>query len=362
MHYLSLARLLYFRMSMGEKSLNWRIITAALFSAVLVVGAYLLAKGVGSPPVAQASAETALLQAIATRDSNGDGLPDWQKALYGIPLTATTTDYFNLGMTDGEAVAKGLIVPKAVADFAIATSTPGASIIDPSLPPAPAEGTLTAAFAKTFFTLYLNAKQANGGIELSQTQIDNLADQTLNSLSSLAVVAPDYKSANDLTVSGTGAEALKAFAANVEAVFSKNTSDATKNEILYLSDVLQNNDTSAFPHLISIAKMYRDSAAGLAVLSVPQELAAADLTLINALMRESEITSDFARVNTDPLAAMLALQQYQQVGQSFIQAFTGVNDTYVGAGVTSSMGAPGAAFINTAAIIAARQQTAAILP
>ena len=117
----------------GNVSLNWRTIVAALFSVVLVVGAYVLARGIELPLTAQASTETALLQAIATRDSTGDGLPDWQKALYGIPLNSTTTDYFNLGMTDGEAVARGLIVPKAIADIQVTTSS-DSPIIDPSLP------------------------------------------------------------------------------------------------------------------------------------------------------------------------------------------------------------------------------------
>lgn len=347
---------------MGQIMRNWRTLTATLFSVALVAGAYVLARGFEIPPTAQASAETALLQAIATRDSNGDGLPDWQKVLYGIPLTSTTTDYFNLGMTDGEAVAKGLIVPKAIADIAIATSSGQSTIVDPSLPPVPAEGTLTSAFAENFFTLYLKAKQANGGVELSQTQIDTLATQALEDLSSMVAVAPEYKTAKDLTVSGSGVEALRTFAANAEAVLLKNKNDATKNEILYLQDVVQNGDTTALPHLISIAKMYRDSAVGLAALPVPAELATDAIALINALMRASEITSDFARVNTDPLTAMFALSQYVQIGQSFAATFAGISDIYTATGAVLSDGMPGALFIKIATNIREQQRAVTALP
>jgi len=121
---------------MGRILGNWRIILATFFSLVLIVGAYVLARGAVSPSIAEASTETALLQAIATRDSTGDGLPDWEKSLYGIPINATTTDYFHLGMTDGEAVAKGLVVPKAIADVGTASSSDDSDIVDPSLPPA----------------------------------------------------------------------------------------------------------------------------------------------------------------------------------------------------------------------------------
>ncbi len=204
--------ILYLDTVEGRFIVNWRVITATLFSAVLIVGAYALAHNVESPPLAQASEETALLQAIATKDSNGDGLPDWEKVLYGIPVTSTTTDYFHLGMTDGEAVAKGLIVPKAIADITVATSSPVGAAVDHSLPPAPADGTLTAAFAKNFFTLYLAARQNNGGADLSEADMQNIANETLNSLSSAITPTPDFKSVRDLTVSGSGSDALKAFA------------------------------------------------------------------------------------------------------------------------------------------------------
>ena len=221
---------------MGRIFGNWRISLSVLFSLALIVGAYALARSVESPPVAQASEETALLQAIATKDSTGDGLPDWEKSLYGIPTDATTTDYFNLGMTDGEAVAKGLIVPKAIADISVASSSDSSDIVDPSLPPAPADDTLTATFSKNFITLYLEAVQANGGDDnLSDDEIQNVANETMQSLTSSVTAAPDYKSASDLTVSGSGTDALKAFAVSAEAVLAANTDDATTSEINYLS-------------------------------------------------------------------------------------------------------------------------------
>jgi len=60
----------------GEIFKHRNIIAATLFSVVLIVGAYMFARGIESPQVAQASTETALLQAIASKDSDSDGLPD----------------------------------------------------------------------------------------------------------------------------------------------------------------------------------------------------------------------------------------------------------------------------------------------
>src|ERR1035437_7373016 len=112
-------------MMRGEIFKHKQIGAATLFSVVIVVGAYFLARGIESPPVVQASTETALLQAIASKDSDSDGLPDWEESRYG--TDPHVADTFHLGMTDGESVAKGLIVPKAIADIPVATSTPTAN-------------------------------------------------------------------------------------------------------------------------------------------------------------------------------------------------------------------------------------------
>ncbi|MBI2409842.1 hypothetical protein HYV30_02245 [Candidatus Kaiserbacteria bacterium] len=327
---------------MGRILGNLRIPLAVFISAALIAGAFVLARGVGSPPGAAASAESALLNAIATRDSDSDGLPDWEEALYG--TDANVADSFRLGMPDGEAVAKGLIVPKALADISVATSSSAA--LDSSLPPVPGENTLTAAFSRNFLAAYLEAKRAKGGAALSQADVNAVADQVLGLLSQSISSAPDFKTERDLKISGSSQAALKEFAVNAEAVLLNNTSNATTSELNYLQSALENGDTSAPAHIASIAKAYRGSALGLAVLPVPKELAAADLTLINSMMRVSEVTADFARVNTDPLAAMLALYQYPQAVVSLGIALNDIDKAYKNAGIAFKPGEGGASFVN----------------
>lgn len=334
--------------TMGRILGHWRTLLASLFAVSVIAGAYVLARGIESPSVAQASTETELLKAIATKDSTGDGLPDWQKALYGIPLDATTTDYFHLGMTDGEAVAKGLIVPKAIAT--IPATVPASSATNSGtdgLPPAPAEGTLTAAFAQSFFALYLQAKQSAGGADLTEAQMGEVANQAIATLRNGVSSAPDFKTASDLTVVGSGKDALLSFAAAAEGVLLKNTASATTSELVYLKEALINNHPEALTHIESIASAYRAGAAGLAALSVPQEIATGDVHLINALMRVGEITTDFSRVHDDPLAAILALGQYAHAVAALAEAFHELGIVYLAAGIMPASGTPGAAFVKT---------------
>jgi len=342
---------------LGNLLKHWQISFSILFSVVLVSGAYFFTRVVIAPQVAQASAETALLKAIATKDSDADGLPDWQEALYG--TDAHVADSFHLGMTDGEAVAKGLIVPKAITDTStLQPSSNGSDIVDPSLPPAPADGTLTAQFAQNFFNLFMAAREANGGADLSEAQMNDVAQQSIQMITSTIKAAPDYKTLNDLTITGSGVDAMKVFAVSAEAVLLKNTNDATTTDINYFKSGLIDGNASAYGHILSIAKGYRGSAAGLSVLPVPRELAQADLLLINTMMRLSQIDVDFTKADSDPLVAILALQQYQTVVTALGKAFVDIGSIYAATNASLPAGSPGAAFINMIANIQAQQAAA----
>ena len=321
---------------MGKIIEHWRIPVATLFSAVLIICAYIFARNVGSPPSVQASEETILLQAIATKDSDNDGLSDWEETLYG--TDAHKSDSFNLGMTDGEAVAKGFVVPKAVANIQSATSTM-----------ATADGTLTSAFAQDFFTLYLAAKQANGGVDLTGDQTNMLVNQAMEQLSKTTLIAADSKTLADIKVFGSGPDTLRVFAIEAEKVFQKHMSTTVINEIQLLKNAVMNGDAEAFDRLASTAQIYRNYASGLMDLPVPQELVKDYLALINAMLMRSEADDNFTKVNTDPLTTMLALEQFSQTESTFWDVFSNISAIYVSSGVVLRNGTPGASFVNVIA-------------
>ena len=329
---------------------EWRVLCAMLFATVLIGGAFFMGRGVPVSNVAEAS-ESSLLAAVATQDSDHDGLPDWEEALYGTdPKNADSND---LGMTDGEAVAGGLIVPRAIADVP-GTSSAGA-IVDPDLPPAAAENTLTAAFAKNLFTSYLNELQNKGG-QLSSEDTAAIAQQALEDLGNSITAAPPFKRIEDLKVQGSGPEAMKAFADAADAIMRANKTTSTKSEIGYLMDVQQNGDTAALEQIRALAKLYRSIAAGLAALPVPQELASDSLALINAFARMGAATNDLAAVQEDPLVTMLALHQYPDNVLALGNAFIKIQKTFDAHRITFAQGEGGATFVNLMRLIAADQE------
>lgn len=333
---------------------HWKVFGAALVSVLLIVGAVYLSRD-GLVPTASASSEEELLKTLATKDSDRDGLPDWEESLYG--TDPQKADSNGLGMTDGEAVRAGLIVPKAIADI---SNTPGGvsgtNPYDPSLPAPPAEGTLTAAFTQEFLLRYVEAKEENGREPLTPLQIKAIADETIAVLATVVVRAPDFKSLKDLSITDSSPEAMLEYAKKAEAAMKAHAGTARAGELAYLKRALEGTEPEdALVQLASIAKTYRETAAGLAAIPVPGTLAPHHLAIVNTLMRSSEISNDFARVSSDPLAAMLGLQQYPDTALAIGEAFIAIGNTYRDAGITLTADTPGASFVNLMVDLAAKQ-------
>jgi hypothetical protein len=332
---------------MGGFLQQWRIPIAVLFSLCLVGASYVLARAVSSPPSAEASPETALLQTVAQMDSDKDGLPDWEETLYGTdPQVADTR---NLGMADGDAVRSGLIVPKAISDIEIAAATiPTNSKIDYEAEdlPIPTPGTLTDSFAKQFLNRYVTAKAKNNGNDLTVTQINALADAMIAELTNAVSRAADYRNRWGMNVSGAGPDAIRSYAAAAEAVTKHNPSGAQKSDTQYFSDVIERRDVSAAGQLQALSKSYRNIAVGLAALATPEELVTPSLGIVNGVMRLSTIYGDIARASDDPFTALLALEQYYATQRAVTRSFKELASVYAAENVVLQKGTPGAEYVN----------------
>ncbi len=329
---------------------NWRLLAAILVATALIIGAFIAATDVFRTTPVVASTETALLQAIATKDSDGDELTDWEEGLYG--TDPAKVDSKGLGMSDGEAVKKGLIIPEA--PTAPAPTTSSGTIAGDSELVSPAQGSLTAAFSQVFFSYYLTAVKEKDG-KLTEEDTAAIAQKAVDELTRSVGKSPDFKMPNEIKVSGSGAEAMRAYAAAAEDVFRAYAKSKEKSELLYLQDLVMNDDLSAIPNIQLLAKSYRDVAAGLAALSVPQEVASAHLALVNAMARIGNISEDFSRVKSDPLVSVLALNQYPvtvlEMGNALIQ----INKLFTEQNIVVAPGTPGAFFVNVIPNVAQRQ-------
>lgn len=273
-----------------------------------------------------------LLVQYAAKDTDADGLPDWEEALYGTdPNNAHTVD---ATLLDGEAVSQGLVKPK----FATATTTP----VDTASIPGVSAGadTVTDEFARALFSQYLS--QAGSGTP-SPESVAVFVEKAVTDLEKKQSV-PDAFNQGQVRVSDSGSDALIAYAASIENVFSKNAIQQEKSEIEYLSDAVQKNDTEALSHVRKIGESYMALSKAYIAQSAPREAALPHLAVANALARIGADITDFGAMDKDPLRAYLGLARYQEDVPKLVTALTLLNKVYTSEQVVVPEGTSGSFF------------------
>jgi hypothetical protein len=309
--------------------------------ALLMIGSAFAFSGPGAffglGRIAEAQSSEELLKEYAAKDTDTDGLPDWQEALYGTdPLNAES---FKAGVKDGDAVAQGLVVPKVAV-------RPEEAPIDPdsisSIDTAP--DSLTDRFSQTLLKQYLLNR---GTTPPSQEEILAFVQDGVASLSA-EVAAKEVYALKDVRSSGTsGVEALKAYAAQVDNAFGAHTVSAEKNELFYFSDAMK-GDATALKKIKDIGEAYANIADALMDIPVPQEAQRSHLAIANSLMQMSEVAGHMASMEEDPLRALMGIGLYRQIAERFVVSFAGMDGIFSARQVTIPAGTDGSEFVQVA--------------
>ncbi|MEK7601889.1 MAG: thrombospondin type 3 repeat-containing protein [Patescibacteria group bacterium] len=308
------------------------IISASAISIVLIGSAYVVS---GPVPfftkTVDAESTHDLLVTYAAKDTDTDGLPDWEEALYGTdPDNAHSV---NAQVTDGEAVNQGLVKPK----FATATTTP---VNISSIPGVTAGATtVTDQFSRKLFEQYLSTR---GATPPTQADIVKFVEAGVGDLKASQVV-PDAFNQGQIRVSGEGPEALTRYAADLEKTFAANTTPTTKSEVEYFSDAVNKGDAASLAKVTLIGTDYQKIAQAMMKISVPKEAAAAHLGLANSLMHMSDVILDLASIKVDPLRAMIGLSSYENTLQQMARSLSLLNTVFDSEAVVIPDGATGSA-------------------
>lgn len=327
---------------MSPLSLSPRTIrlSGALALALILVGSAYVLSGPSffSLKFAGAGSNEELLRSYAAKDTDHDGLPDWQEELYGTDPNVADTD--GDGISDGEAATSGLLTTQRL----ITDKTLKPVDVD-SLPgTTPAPGTLTEEFSRTFFESYMGTWK---GTPLSKEEQDALIQRLLAEFSDKASIklASTY-TANDVTVDG--AMNVTAYAARVESAMRANdVAEGEESPILLTQSFIENGDASALPKLARLSNAYAGMARAFAATPVPPQLRDAHLALIRSLDTLAKSTDTIAEYESDPLAVLGALSLLQPAANDFVSANKIIAEEILRTDVPAS-GTPGALIVNIA--------------
>lgn len=322
-----------------------RIISASVLSVFLVAGAYAISGPVPflTSKFASAQSTDELLKAYAAKDSDNDGLPDWQETLYGTdpnnPHSVQAT------LTDAEAVSKGLVTPKTTAVVAVPQSdTTGATAAD--VPgPNPAPGSLTDQFGQEFFQDYISA---SGGQQLTAEQQQALINQLMTSYSqkASALLLSKYTMAS-IHVSSTAT--VSSYVGSLENILrTDDTPPGTGMLIPLMQAYLQNNDTSVKKQIADTSASYAAITKDLLQVPVPASLASLDLTLIQSFDTLARATKAITNYQNDPLAVMGSLALLQPTSQTVMVTISSLAQAVIAANGEPGANDPGALIVHIA--------------
>jgi len=247
----------------------------------------------------------------AAKDSDQDGLKDWQE-IQIYKTDACKNDSDNDGYLDGEEVASG---------FDPAKKAPGDELTGAAQTlPRPLPQNLTEALRQSLLGQIKNNQiqsfNSEGGL-LSGEDIQNYPglQQSINEIvaNSSNLFAAEAINENQIKISSdSGPAAIRRYAAAASGAIPdvKNVSSPSESE-MFLNAVEKND----FSELDKVLTAYSEGYQKLKTLTVPENLLPLHLEQLNIFSSLIKIYQGVKEINSDPLKANLALQNYQAISE-----------------------------------------------
>ena len=210
---------------------------------------------------------------LVNKDTDGDGIPDWQEGLYGLdPAKKETTS----GTPDSVAMNKKKLEQGLNLDI----NNKSTAQINSE------ESTQTSQFSRELFATITAASQ-NGSMD--QTMVDslssNLADKIVNPVTRKVFLISDLKVRKDDTM-----QAFTNYSRDFNNIFNKYTASNNVLDILqkFLGD---GNDTNenALLELDPIIQQINKTISTLTTISIPQSISELHLNFLNSLVLEGSL-------------------------------------------------------------------------
>jgi hypothetical protein len=261
---------------------------------------------------------------LLQKSSAGDGIPDWEKALWGLDPNSKTTD----GIPDAEYIQeKREKLETANGDNKGQNNT------------TPTE---TDKFAQQFFAS-LTAMQQSGQVDantinnVSTALGQNIVNSTLTDKYTTQDVKIEKENGQNILAE------QKAYYLSIKGMFQDYKEKGVGNEIQIIG-ILTNPANAALDNsqyvneLTQIAGYYQEYATKIMELSVPQSLVSYHLEIANSANNTGVAVANMAKVISDPIVGMSGLSQYQEYSNELISSVGNLENILYNNGVIVNNG------------------------
>ncbi len=271
-----------------------KVIAALVFGGVLLaVGAWqvLAPHATDTPLATPTSYENALASEEYMRDSDNDGLRDWEETLIG-------TDPNNPD-SNGDGISDGDEVENARAAFSLANNTDGQTGTTTPL-------TRTDQLTRQIFGTYIQAKQQG---TFDEDAFNFVIAEAANAQFQVGDTVQTYARADITTREDVSAQSIARYQADLQQAMLPIT-DVTEYELTTYGRAIEQNDAAEFAKLRAASATYRTIADNLLRMEVPADAALVHRDVINSFVRFASVLEDMAETPDDPLLAFVATRQF----------------------------------------------------
>ena len=310
------------------------LVVASVTAVVLVAGAYVLSGPI--PFIDRVTAESSdeLLRSYAVKDSDADGLTDWQESLYGTDPTNPTS--FRADLLDGEAARQELLTPKTIVPTQdLTTDLPGVD---------PAPASLTEEFSRAFLGQYLLTR---GTEPPTQEEMASFVSDAIADLVRTSLASPRYSASEVRVATSDDAAAFRAYMKEMQAVSDAHEPLLEDRDVALIRKAIEQSDTEALASLEDMSETYADLAEAVMGVRAPQSAVAAHVATANALSYLSIATGNVAKYADDPIRTLLGIGEYRESIRLTLEALALMHGPMTRSGVTVEATAPEYDFYKT---------------
>ncbi len=256
-----------------------------------------------SGELAQSGKNTDFISAYdnAARDTDKDGLKDWEEMLWKTNLSSADTD--GDGTPDGEEIKLGRDpLAKGPGDQFKKLEELGKNTESEELK------TLTGQLAGEFAVKYFAEKMTRGNMTISETTKANIAGSLVSSIEKAAAAYNGGFEEKDLDISETADS--KKYLNELGTLMSKNFKNIKGSELDILSAMLNDENFARAKELEPYLTAYQKTAGTLKKMPVPKSYAALHLEALNIMQNTASAVENMKGVAGDPARALIGLRIY----------------------------------------------------
>lgn len=243
---------------------------------------------------------------VSSRDTDGDGIRDWEEYLWG--LNPNSKDTNNDGVSDFDEIATKKVALREISE--VGTTT--------------ASSTFTDSFSREFFVAFTSLKQSGN---LTTANINKISQQSIEALTQTTFT--EKYSKKDLLVASSTQAARTAYAKAISGTGKGLAITKLGRELELLNRAINKpRSEKLIKELESIQKIYLALAERTIAIPAPSAIQNTHLDLANIYYKLGAAVGGLTQIYDDPALSVVYFSEYQKALEKLPVAMSAIS-TYV---------------------------------